>query len=146
MYFASYQVLVHQSNQSKTRISLNKWLTSNRKHSELIPAYGRKVDKQTGHAYVNPAYMTTIVAGSAGSKEKISSGSAAAKYLAKYIEDYGLVQSVLVKDWKWSGGCGGIRREGRVVCARVCNSWRYMLLVEMFLYRTGYNLRIWKYP
>jgi len=35
--------------------------------------------------------MTTIVAGSAGSKEKLSSGKGPEKSLAKYIEDYGLV-------------------------------------------------------
>lgn len=60
----------------------------------LIPAYGGKVDNQTQeHVYINPAYMTIIVAGSAGSKEKLSSGSAPKKDLAKYIEDYGLVRS-----------------------------------------------------
>lgn len=60
----------------------------------LIPAYGGKVDNQTiEHVYINPAYRTTIVAGSAGSKEKLSSGKGPEKTLAKYIEDYGLVLS-----------------------------------------------------
>lgn len=69
----------------------------------LIPAYDRKVDNQTEHVYVNPAYMTTIVAGSAGSKEKLSGGSAPKRDLAKYIEDYGLVQSLA---WRLGQGCG----------------------------------------
>jgi len=60
----------------------------------LISAYGGKLDNQTEeHVYINPAYLTTIVAGSAGSREKISSGSAPKEDLAKYIEDYGSVQS-----------------------------------------------------
>ena len=64
-------------------------------HSLLIPAYDGKLDNQTKeHVYINPAYLTTIVAGSAGSKEKISSGSAPKKDLAKYIEDYGSVHSL----------------------------------------------------
>ena len=37
--------------------------------------------------------MTTIVAGSAGSKEKLSGGKAPSKILANYIKDYGLVFS-----------------------------------------------------
>ncbi|KAL9987626.1 hypothetical protein ACROYT_G001967 [Oculina patagonica] len=59
-------------------------------YQRLYPTYGGKLDNQTeDHVYVNPAYMTVIVAGSAGSKERISSGSAPKKDLAKYIEDYG---------------------------------------------------------
>ncbi|XP_020628911.1 acid phosphatase type 7-like isoform X2 [Orbicella faveolata] len=59
-------------------------------YQRLYPTYGGKLDNQTKeHVYINPAYLTTIVAGSAGSKEKLSSGSAPKKDLAKYIEDYG---------------------------------------------------------
>lgn len=43
------------------------------------------------HVYTNPDYITIIVAGSAGSREKLSGGTAPPKDLAKYIEDYGLV-------------------------------------------------------
>ena len=58
----------------------------------MIPAYGGKVDNQTEeHVYTNPDYITIIVAGSAGSREKLSGGTAPPKDLAKYIEDYGLV-------------------------------------------------------
>lgn len=64
------------------------------RHSVLISAYDGKLDNQTKeHFYINPVYLTTIVAGSAGSKEEISSGSAPKKDLAKYIEEYGSVQS-----------------------------------------------------
>ena len=60
----------------------------------LISAYDGKLDNQTKeHFYINPVYLTTIVAGSAGSREEISSGSAPKEDLAKYIEDYGSVQS-----------------------------------------------------
>ena len=59
------------------------------------------MDNQTEeHVYVNPAYITIIVAGSAGSKEKLSGGSSPKKDLAKFIEDYGLVQSLLTQIWQ----------------------------------------------
>lgn len=84
--------------------------------SVLIPAYGGKLDNQTeDHVYVNPAYMTVIVAGSAGSKERISSGSAPKKDLAKYIEDYGLVQShfcLEIGGRGWRGEIRGWRKYG----------------------------------
>ena len=48
------------------------------------------MDNQTEeHVYTNPDYITIIVAGSAGSREKLSGGTAPPKDLAKYIEDYG---------------------------------------------------------
>ena len=59
------------------------------------------MDNQTEeHVYVNPAYITIIVAGSAGSKEKLSGGSSPKKDLAKFIEDYGLVLSLLTQIWQ----------------------------------------------
>ncbi|XP_068693924.1 acid phosphatase type 7-like isoform X2 [Montipora foliosa] len=58
-------------------------------YQRLYPTYNDEVDHQKGHTYINPAYMTTIVAGSAGSKEKLSDGRAPRDNLAKYIEDYG---------------------------------------------------------
>ena len=70
------------------------FLAVSNRHSVLIPAYDGKLDNQTKeHVYINPTYLTTIVAGSAGSREEISSGSAPKKDLAKYIKDYGSVQS-----------------------------------------------------
>ena len=58
---------------------------------KLIPAYDGRVDYNHTEksVYVNPVYLTTIVAGSAGSKEKLSSGKAPKRTLAKYIQDYG---------------------------------------------------------
>lgn len=58
---------------------------------KLIPAYdGRVDDNHTDkNVYVNPVYLTTIVAGSAGSKEKLSDGKAPHRALAEYIEEYG---------------------------------------------------------
>lgn len=61
--------------------------------SSSIPAYDDEVEYQSQYVYMNPSYMTTIVAGSAGSKERLSSGRAPRKTLAEYIEDYGLVLS-----------------------------------------------------
>lgn len=60
---------------------------------KLIPAYdGRVDDNHTDkNVYVNPVYLTTIVAGSAGSKEKLSDGKAPHRALAEYIEEYGWV-------------------------------------------------------
>lgn len=43
------------------------------------------------------------MAGSAGSKEKISSGSAPKEVLAKYMEEYGSVQSPQVVHWSGVG-------------------------------------------
>ena len=52
--------------------------------------------------------MTTIVAGSAGSREKLSHGSAPEKDLAKYIVEYGYVRKGLSNDsMEFGGGCGG---------------------------------------
>ena len=58
---------------------------------KLIPAYDGRVDVNhtDKNVYVNPVYLTTIVAGSAGSKEKLSSGKAPQRTLAKYIQEYG---------------------------------------------------------
>jgi len=61
--------------------------------SSSIPAYHGEVESQSQYIYINPSYMTTIVAGSAGSKEKLSGGKAPSKTLANYIKDYGLVFS-----------------------------------------------------
>lgn len=92
MYFAGYQVPEHHF---LLRRSVETYLFCHNWHSVSIPAYDGKLDNQTKeHVYINPAYLTTIVAGSAGSKEKISSGSAPKKDLAKYLEDYGSVQSL----------------------------------------------------
>jgi len=57
----------------------------------LIPAYDGRVDDNhtEKNVYVNPVYLTTIVAGSAGSKEKLSSGKAPERTLAKHIQEYG---------------------------------------------------------
>lgn len=94
MYFARYQVPEHHFSLFVANAA-GKHIYSAvfNRHSVLISAYGGKLDNQTKeHVYINPAYLTTIVAGSAGSKEKLSSGSAPKKDLAKYIEDYGSVQ------------------------------------------------------
>lgn len=61
--------------------------------SSSIPAYDGEVEHQSKYAYINPSYMTTIVAGSAGSKEELSDGRAPSKTLAIYFKDYGLVFS-----------------------------------------------------
>ena len=55
----------------------------------LIPAYKGKVHHQRKHKYVNPAYMTTIVAGSAGGEEKLSHSTAPKQMVAKYLKNYG---------------------------------------------------------
>lgn len=94
MYFARYQVPEHHFSLFVANAA-GKHIYSAvfNRHSVLISAYGGKLDNQTKeHVYINPAYLTTIVAGSAGSREKLSSGSAPKKDLAKYIEDYGSVQ------------------------------------------------------
>ena len=54
-------------------------------------AYNGSVDKPTdNHVYVNPKFKTVIVAGSAGSHEKLSNWTRAPDNLsAKYIYDYG---------------------------------------------------------
>lgn len=54
-------------------------------------AYNGSVDKPTdNHVYVNPKFKTVIVAGSAGSHEKLSNWTRAPDRLsAKYIYDYG---------------------------------------------------------
>ncbi|XP_032237030.1 acid phosphatase type 7 [Nematostella vectensis] len=54
------------------------------------PYYQDEVDRpDKKNVYVNPKFMTVIVAGSAGSKEKISHGLGPKRHLAKYIFDYG---------------------------------------------------------
>ena len=39
--------------------------------------------------YVNPKYLTIIVAGSAGSREKLSDGKGPEKGMVTFIKDYG---------------------------------------------------------
>ena len=57
----------------------------------LYIAYNGSVDYPTdNHVYVNPKFKTVIVAGSAGSHEKLSNWTRAPDRLsAKYIYDYG---------------------------------------------------------
>ncbi|XP_058947647.2 acid phosphatase type 7 isoform X2 [Pocillopora verrucosa] len=74
-------------------------------YQRLYPTYGGKVDIQTEeHVYTNPDYITIIVAGSAGSREKLSGGTAPPKDLAKYIEDYGYghLQAINKTHMYWS--------------------------------------------
>ena len=54
-------------------------------------AYDGSVDKPSdNHVYVNPKFKTVIVAGSAGSHERLSNWTRASDYMsAKYILDYG---------------------------------------------------------
>ena len=54
-------------------------------------AYNGDVDKPAeSHVYINPKYKTVIVAGSAGSRERLSNWTHAPDYMsAKYIYDYG---------------------------------------------------------
>ena len=61
----------------------------------LLAAYDGQVQKfSDAHVYDNPKYLTTIVAGSAGSKEKISHGLGPEKTLVTSIFDYGSVPAL----------------------------------------------------
>ncbi|XP_015766386.1 PREDICTED: acid phosphatase type 7-like isoform X2 [Acropora digitifera] len=74
-------------------------------YQRLYPTYHGEVEPQSQYIYINPSYMTTIVAGSAGSKEKLSGGKAPSKTLANYIKDYGYGHLQAVNrthlHWQW---------------------------------------------
>lgn len=60
-------------------------------YQRLYPTYNDSVEYPTdNHVYVNPKFKTVIVAGSAGSHEKLSNWTHAPERMsAKYIYDYG---------------------------------------------------------
>ncbi|XP_067016547.1 acid phosphatase type 7-like isoform X1 [Acropora muricata] len=74
-------------------------------YQRLYPTYKGKVHHQRKHKYVNPAYMTTIVAGSAGGKERLSHSTAPRQMVAKYLKNYGYGHLQAINrthlHWKW---------------------------------------------
>lgn len=74
-------------------------------YQRLYPTYKGKVHHQRKHKYVNPAYMTTIVAGSAGGKERLSPSTAPRQMVAKYLKNYGYGHLQAINrthlHWKW---------------------------------------------
>lgn len=76
-------------------------------YQRLYPTYNGDVDKPAeNHVYINPKYKTVIVAGSAGSRERLSNWTHAPDYMsAKYIYDYGYGHLQAVNrthlHWQW---------------------------------------------
>jgi predicted MPP superfamily phosphohydrolase len=74
-------------------------------YERFYPQHHGKVDSQEKHHYTNPKYMTTIVAGSPGCREKISHGSGPAKALAEHSLSYGYGHLKILNathlTWEW---------------------------------------------
>ncbi|KAM7438504.1 hypothetical protein ABFA07_012029 [Porites harrisoni] len=84
-------------------------------YQRLYPTYNGSVDRPTdNHVYVNPRYKTDIVAGSAGSHEKLSNWTRAPDNLsAKYIYDYGYGHLQAINRthlyWSWENTHDNVR-------------------------------------
>lgn len=82
-----------------------------------FPAYDGDVQKFSDtHVYDNPKYLTTIVAGSAGSKEKISHGLGPKETLVTSVFDYGYghLQAVNKTHLHWTWENTGVYLESGV--------------------------------
>ncbi|XP_031574017.1 acid phosphatase type 7-like [Actinia tenebrosa] len=75
-------------------------------YQRYFPYFKREIDRQSDkNVYKNPKYMTTVVVGSAGSKEKISQGLGPINKLVTHIFDYGFGHLQVFNhthlSWKW---------------------------------------------